>query len=95
MGVTCNYFIALKIPELLVSVYRARARQGHKLQPLALAPNVQQSRTGPGSLARPAENRKTKVAREGWPLGVCFISFLCNVITRGDITSAFTDFIIH
>ena len=41
MGVTCNYFIALKIPELLVSVYRARARQGHKLQPLALAPNAQ------------------------------------------------------
>lgn len=34
MGVTCNYFIALKIPELLVSVYRAGARQGHKLQPM-------------------------------------------------------------
>lgn len=47
MGVTCNYFIALKIPELLVSVYCARARQGHKLQPLALVPNAQQSRTGP------------------------------------------------
>lgn len=44
-GVTCNYFIALKIPELLVSVYRARARQGRKLQPLDLAPNAPQSRT--------------------------------------------------
>lgn len=47
MGGTCNYFIALKIPELLVSVYRARARQGRKLEPLALASNVQQSRIGP------------------------------------------------
>lgn len=49
-GVTCNYFIALKIPELLVSVYRARARQGRKLQPLDLAPNAEQSRTGPNFL---------------------------------------------
>lgn len=45
-GVTCNYFIALKIPELLVSVYCARARQGRKLQPLDLEPNALQSRTG-------------------------------------------------
>lgn len=46
-GSNLQFFIALKIPKLLVSVYRARAWQGHKLQPLALAPSIQQSRTVP------------------------------------------------
>lgn len=46
MGGTCNYFIALKIPELLVTVYHARAWHNHKLQPLCLAPNAQQSQMG-------------------------------------------------
>lgn len=70
MGVTCNYFIALKIPELLVSVYRARARQGHKLQPLGLAPNAQQSRTGPSFLFEyqtGREHKDKKVMDGGWP----------------------------
>lgn len=43
MGGTCNYFIALKIPELLVTVYHARAWHNHKLHPLCLAQNAQQS----------------------------------------------------
>lgn len=71
MGVTCNYFIALKIPELLVSVYRARARQGRKLQPLGLAPNARQSRTGPISLLERQAGRERqdkKVMDAGWPL---------------------------
>lgn len=75
MGVTCNYFIALKIPELLVSVYRARARQGHKLQPLGLAPNAQQSRTGPSFLFERhtgREQKDKKVMDGGWPLGHFF-----------------------
>ena len=51
MGGTCNYFIALKIPELLVSVYCAGARQGRKLEPLALASTAQQSRIGPSCIS--------------------------------------------
>lgn len=71
MGVTCNYFIALKIPELLVSVYRARAWQGHKLQPLALAPNAQQSRTGPSFLPQAADGpRIEKWKGNGWKVAI-------------------------
>lgn len=81
MGVTCNYFIALKIPELLVSVYRARARQGHKLQPLALAPNTQQSRTRESAQRSwRAENRKTQRWRVHGGQWVTFLFCLLSII---------------
>lgn len=62
MGVTCNYFIALKIPKLLVSVYCARAWHGHKLQPLGLASTAPQSRIGLSFLLRD----KTTEEDNGW-----------------------------
>lgn len=51
---TCNYFIPLKIPEPLVSVYCCRAQSGCKLQLLARASNATQSRTGHGRESVPS-----------------------------------------
>lgn len=45
---TCNYFIPLKIPEPLVSVYCCRGQCGSELQLLARASHATQSRTGQG-----------------------------------------------
>ena len=78
MGGTCNYFIALKIPELLVSVYRARARQGRKLEPLALASTAQQSRIGPGCTSIGVELAENHVKR----MEAFYLSYFLLLLTR-------------
>lgn len=66
MGGTWNYFIALKIPELLVTVYYARAWHNHKLRPVYLAPIAQQSKMGRTFFKQTSQEEKVGKKNRQW-----------------------------